>query len=53
MSNMNVQLVKCNNIDNCPSQIFVRIDFVEVFDIGLESRGGFIIDMNRKKQHEI
>ncbi len=38
---------------NCASQILARIDFVEVFDICLESRGGFIIYMNGKKQHEI
>ncbi len=37
----------------CPSQIIERIDFVEVFDINLESRGGFIIDINRIKLHEI
>ncbi len=37
----------------CPSQIIERIDFVEVFDINLESRGGFIIDTNRIKLHEI
>ncbi len=40
-------------LSSCPSHLIVSVDFVIVFDVSLESKGGFVIDMNGIKQHEI